>query len=78
MDALQKIQKARAGLVLDSPFFGSLALRQKIKADPTCETAWTDGTTMGYCPDFIDSLSLDQVKGLIAQMLDKILNMDII
>lgn len=66
MTAAEKITKARAGLVLDLPFFGSLALRLKCKPDETCQTAWTDGQSIGYNPEFIDPLPLDQVKGLLA------------
>ena len=65
MNAAQKISKARAGLILDAPFFGSLALRLTVKADPTCETAWTDGTSLGYSPAWIDQLPLDHVKGVL-------------
>lgn len=63
---LDKVSKARAGLVLDHPFFGSLALRQKLVEDPTCDTAWTDGKTMGFSPSFVDKLPLDQLKGVLA------------
>lgn len=62
----EKITKARAGLVLDQPFFGSLALRLKPKEDPTCTTAWTDGIELGFNSGFINSLTLEQVKGLLA------------
>ena len=65
MNAAQKVSKARAGLILDAPFFGSLALRLTVKADPTCDTAWTDGTSLGYSPAWIDQLPLDQVKGIL-------------
>jgi predicted metal-dependent peptidase len=64
-DMSKKFAKGRAGLILDQPFFGSLALRLKTEEDPTCETAWVDGTTLGFNPEFIDSLSLDELKGLI-------------
>ena len=65
-EALKKLTKARAGLILDNPFFGSLALRLQLVADPECETAWTDGQKLGYNPDFILGLSLDVTKSLIA------------
>lgn len=65
MTAAEKITKARAGLILDHPFFGSLALRLKVKSDETCKTAWTDGVSLGFNPAFIDGLPLDQVKGLL-------------
>ncbi len=64
-DAGKKFAKARSQLILDSPFFGSLGLRLQVVEDPKCPTAWTDGTRMGYSPDFIDGLTEDEVKGLI-------------
>jgi predicted metal-dependent peptidase len=64
LPALVKLHKARAGLVQDQPFFGTLALRLRLVEDSSCETAWTDGTSMGYNPLFIDTLSLDEAKFL--------------
>ena len=32
--------------------------------DPTCDTAWTDGVSLGYNPSYVESLSLDETKGL--------------
>ena len=61
-----KISKARTQLVLDHPFFGSLALRLKLVEDQTFATAYTDGKVMGYNPAFIDTLSLAETKWLIA------------
>jgi predicted metal-dependent peptidase len=66
MKPLEKITKARAGLVLDHPFFGSLALRLAVQEDPACETIWTDGRTLGVNPAFIENLTLDETKGLLA------------
>ncbi len=63
--ACEKIIKARVGLILDQPFFGSLALRLEIVEDPTCPTAWTDGERLGYNPAFINKLSLEEIKGLL-------------
>ena len=63
--ASEKLAKGRAGLILDMPFFGSLALRLKLVEDLTCPTAWTDGKSMGYNPRWIESLSLDEIKGII-------------
>jgi predicted metal-dependent peptidase len=58
--------RARAGLVLDQPFFASLLLRLAVFEDVTCETMYTDGKRLGYNPKFIESLSLDEVKGFVA------------
>ena len=66
MRASEKITKARAGLILDQPFFGALSLKLRVVEDQNCETAWTDGVSLGYSPEFIDGLSLEQTKGLIS------------
>jgi len=60
-----KLGKARAGLILDQPFFGSLALRLELVEDATFPTACVDGKRIRYNPDFIDGLSLEEAKGLI-------------
>ncbi len=65
MIAKDKVIKARAGLVLDEPFFGSLILRLKVKEDPSCKTMWVDGKSFGYNPGFVDSLSMDKLKGCL-------------
>ena len=62
----EKVVKARVALVLDHPFFGSLALKLTVKEDPECKTAWVDGTHLGYNPEFVDELPSDELKGLIA------------
>jgi predicted metal-dependent peptidase len=66
MNAQSKMTAARTSLVLENPFFSSLVLSLKMQADTTCETAWTDGRTLGYNPSFIDSLSHDKVTALWA------------
>lgn len=60
------MQKARAGLILDQPFFGSLALRLKMVEDPGCNTAWTDGEHLGYNPAWVNTLTLSQIKAVLA------------
>lgn len=55
--AADKLTKARSVMVLDHPFFASLALRLKFIEDKDCETAWTDGEFIGYNPDFIEALT---------------------
>lgn len=66
MNTEQKIQKARSMLILDHPFFGCLALKLKHQPDENCETAATDGITLFYNPNYIDSLSSQELVGLIA------------
>ena len=49
--------RARAALVLDHPFFGSIALRLTLKPDPSCDDLWTDGRTLGFNPSYAAALS---------------------
>jgi predicted metal-dependent peptidase len=66
METKQKIRRAIAGLVFDSPFFASIIMRQILKADTSCKTMYVDGTNLGYNPEFVDSLTLDELKGVLA------------
>lgn len=61
-----KLAAARTGLILDQPFFGVLALRLRLKEDPGCGTAWTDGTFLGYDPAFVERLTADECKAVVA------------
>lgn len=62
--AMDKMVKARAGLVLDHPFFATLALRLELREDPACATAWSDGRVLGFNPAYIEVQSLERVKGM--------------
>lgn len=66
MNAEQKMLKARTNLVLDNPFFGCLALRLKMIEDKKVKTASTNGKILLYNPDFIESLSNQEVTGVLA------------
>lgn len=63
--AMQKMVKARAALILDQRFFGSLALKLQLKEDPTCDLMWTDGVSIGFNPEMVMQNSMDVVKGVI-------------
>ncbi len=65
-DAMLSMVKARANLVLDHPFFGSLALRLRFQEDPTCKTIWTDGITLGFNPEFTAGLKQEELRGVLA------------
>ncbi len=66
MTPAEKMARARAELVMDHPFFGSLALRLRLAPDPQCEGMWTDGRTLGYRPALVDALGLETAVGLVA------------
>jgi predicted metal-dependent peptidase len=73
LTAEEKIERARIQLVMQQPFFATLALRLSPKREdiqwfiaqklpPSCAT---DGKYMYYCDEFIEELSVPQVTGLM-------------
>lgn len=64
--AEKKIAKARANLIMSHPFFGTLALRLKVAADPTLKTASCDGITVRYNPKWVEKMPQSKVEGLFA------------
>ncbi|CAN5951026.1 unnamed protein product [Sphagnum jensenii] len=64
--AQQKFTAARTSMILDSPFWGSLALSLTPKVDETCDTAYTDGRCIGYNTAFVESQSHAELTGLVA------------
>lgn len=65
--AADLIRKAIISLILtpQTRFFGYLIKKLIVKADPTCNTAWTDGVSLGYNPAYVMSLSQAQLIGLL-------------
>lgn len=61
-----RILKQRIALVLDQPFFGALALRLKVLEDPSCETFWVDGVSLGYNPTYAATLNDLELRGVLA------------
>lgn len=67
MSAETAMLKARAQLLMDHPFFGTLALRLKLLSKPDeCSTAATDGKRLIYNPDYIMKQSAMELRGLTA------------
>lgn len=66
VSAQKKFTSARTSMILDSPFFGALALSLTPKEDTSCDTAWVDGRNLGYNPQFVESLTHAELVGLIA------------
>jgi len=65
MKAKDRIIKARACLVLTSPFFASIALHMKLKEDKDHPTAYTDSVVLGYNPKFIQKLTDAELTAVI-------------
>ena len=63
---LQKIINARKILILDYPFWGSLALRLGLQESNFPFTGWTDGKVVGYNPERVEPLTLLETVGWFA------------
>jgi predicted metal-dependent peptidase len=61
-----RIQKARTTLLLDHPFFGSLLFRLKGRENRSIATMATDGVSLYFNPEFVDTLSSATLAGVLA------------
>jgi predicted metal-dependent peptidase len=61
-----RIQKARTSLILDHPFFGSLLFRLKGRECRSIPTMATDGVSLFYNPDFVETLNAATLAGTLA------------
>jgi len=61
-----RIQKARTSLILDHPFFGSLLFRLKGHECRSIPTMATDGVSLFYNPDFVETLNSATLAGTLA------------
>lgn len=64
--AKQQMSDARRAMVLDHPFFGVLGLKLEMIEDHQEETLATDGKRLFYNSSFVESLSRDELMGVIA------------
>lgn len=61
-----RIQKARTALVLDHPFFGALLFRLKDRPSAVVKTMATDGVSLLWNPEFIETLNAATLAGTLA------------
>ena len=61
-----RIQKARTALLLDHPFFGSLLYRLKDRESCAVKTMATDGISLLWNPEFVESLTAATLVGTLA------------
>ena len=59
---VKRLQASRLSLMRKQPFYAVLLLHMQFSLDPMCETAYTDGSRIVFCPDFIDSLSDEELE----------------
>jgi predicted metal-dependent peptidase len=64
--AEEVIEQARSDLITEHIFFGYLVSKLKIVEDVMCPTAWTDGVSIGYNPEFVRGLKRSEAKTLFA------------
>lgn len=57
MDAQTKVSRAITKLMIQYPFYGSLALSSNAKSDDSIPTMCTDGRSISWNPSFVDSIS---------------------
>lgn len=60
------ISGIRARMILDHPWFATLAMRLRTEEDSSIQTLCTDGTTLRYNPTFLESLPPAQKIGVVA------------
>ena len=61
-----RIRKSRTSLLLDHPFFGSLLFRLKDRESRSVKTMATDGITLLWNPEFVETLSAATLAGTLA------------
>lgn len=65
-EAYDKMTKARTAMLIDQPFFGTLAMRLEMVQDYAIKTLNVDGKTMRYNPDFINKQTNSLAKSCVA------------
>lgn len=61
-----RLTKAKVSLILDHPFFGTLAARCENTVNEQIPTAQTDGKTIQWNPSFLNGLSDRELTGVLA------------
>jgi len=62
----QKITKAKARLMLEQPYFGTIASSLDLKKNNEILTFVSDGYTMSYNSEYLERLNLDEVEFMMA------------
>jgi len=66
MDPMERLSKAKTSLILEHPFIGSVALNMPMSLSDEVPTAATNGKRVLYNPDFIEPLTDEELKFLVA------------
>lgn len=65
-NAQDRVSAARIRLLQQAPFYGLMAHRWQLQADPKAVDVWVDGKTLGYNPAWVDAASFDALLSAIA------------
>ena len=57
----KKISRAKARLLVEQPYFGTLASRLELSQSDDIESFLSDGTQLAYNGEYLDSLGLDEL-----------------
>ncbi len=57
----KKLSQAKARLLIEKPYFGTLAANLTLKANENQQSFLSDGTLFEYKPEYLESLSLDEL-----------------
>jgi predicted metal-dependent peptidase len=66
LSSVVRIQKARTTLLLDHPFFGTLLFRLGAQPRSSIATMATDGVSLYFNPQFVETLSAAEIAGTLA------------
>jgi predicted metal-dependent peptidase len=66
LSSVVRIQKARTTLLLDHPFFGTLLFRLGAQSRSSIATMATDGVSLYFNPQFVETLSAAEIAGTLA------------
>jgi predicted metal-dependent peptidase len=66
MTYLEKIEKAKARLMLEHPYFGTVAAALKLKSSDDIESFLSDGVHLQYNDEYFDNASVEEVKFALA------------
>ena len=62
----EKIQKAKAGLMLDHPYFGTIASALTLEKSDTVESFLSDGNSLQFNDEYFDVVGVEEVEFALA------------
>lgn len=75
LNATQRITRARAGMVLNAPFYATLALGMEMIERDDIDTMATDGKSIFYSAKFVDGCSDAELRGVLAHEVMHVANL---